>query len=252
MRLQGKVAIVTGAARGIGCAYAERFLREGASVVLADVDAGAGGETAQTLAGLGPTGFVATDITSPESVAACARAAVDRFGGLDVLVNNAGAERMVPLTATDDETWDSMMDVNARGVFLAAQHAIPRLLERGGGAIVNVASAAAFRGSPGLAAYSAAKAAVVSMTKCLAAELAGSGIRVNAVAPGLIDTPMGRRAMDMVGGREAMMRLVAGALSVKRPGEPQEIARAVVFLASDLASYVTGVTLPVDGGMTAL
>jgi NAD(P)-dependent dehydrogenase (short-subunit alcohol dehydrogenase family) len=251
--LRDKVVLITGAGSGMGRATALLFASEGASVVAADVDERTAAETTATIrANGGRAQSVRADVADRSDSERMVAETVSRFGGLDVLVNNAGAERMVPLMATDDETWNLMMDVNARSVYLAVQHAVPEMQKRGGGAIVNIASAAAFRGSPGLTAYSAAKAAVVAMTKCLAAELAGSGIRVNSVAPGLIDTPMGRRAMDTVGGRDAMMKLVSGALSIKRPGVPEEIARAVVFLASDLASYVTGITLPVDGGMTAL
>ena len=251
--LRDKVVLITGAGSGMGRATSLLFAAEGAKVMAADLDEPSAAETAAAIrASGGRAESVRADVADRSDSLRMVSETVARFGRLDVLVNNAGAERMVPLAATDDETWNLMMDVNARSVYLAVQHAVPEILKAGGGAIVSISSAAAFRGSPGLTAYSAAKAAVVSMTKCLAAELAGSGIRVNSVAPGLIDTPMGRRAMDMVGGRDAMMKLVSGALSIKRPGLAEEIARAVVFLASDLSSYVTGVTLPVDGGMTAL
>jgi NAD(P)-dependent dehydrogenase (short-subunit alcohol dehydrogenase family) len=251
--LSDKAVLITGAGSGMGRASALLFASEGANVMAADIDEASAAETAATArANGGRAESIRADVANRSDSQRMVAETISRFGRLDVLVNNAGAERMVPLLVTDDETWNLMMDVNARSVYLSVQQAVPEMLKSGGGAIVNVASAAAFRGSPGLTAYSAAKAAVVAMTKCLAAELAGSGIRVNSVAPGLIDTPMGRRAMDAVGGRDAMMKLVSGALSIKRPGLPEEIARAVVFLASDLSSYVTGVTLPVDGGMTAL
>lgn len=251
--LGGKVALVTGAASGMGRATAELFAAEGAKVMVADVNDAGAAETVKAIRERGGTAdAVHADVSQRADVARMIAATVERFAALHVLVNNAGLERFAPLVVTDDETWNLMMDVNARGVYLGIQAAVPEIQKAGGGSIVNIASTAALRASPGLSAYSAAKAAVIAMTRCLAAELAGTGIRVNSVAPGLIDTPMSRRAMDLLGGREAMMKLVAGSLSIKRPGEPEEIARAVVFLASDLASYITGVTLPVDGGMSAL
>lgn len=251
--LAGRVVLVTGAGSGMGRATAELFAAERARVMVADLDAASALESARRIRESGGDAEpVAADVSRRADVERMVSATVARFGALHVLVNNAGAERFAPLVATDDETWSHMMDVNARSVYLCVQLAVPEMLRGGGGAIVNVSSTAAMRGSPGLGAYSAAKAAVISMTRCLAAELAGAGVRVNSVAPGLIDTPMSRRAMDMVGGRDAMMRLVAPSLSIKRPGDPREIARVVVFLASELASYVTGATLPVDGGMTAL
>ncbi len=250
--IEGKVVLVTGAGSGMGRASALAFAREGAKVVAADIDGAAAEETAKAIRSAGGNAVaVVGDVSVRADAARYAAAAREAFGALHVLVNNAGVEAFYTLVDTPDEVWERMLGVNAKGPYLVAQYAVPEIAQAGGGAIVNISSAAGLRGNVGLAAYSAAKAALVAMTRCLARELAPAKIRVNAIAPGLIDTPTARRWTDRVGGMEKALELVGSALCIPRAGEADEVARAVVFLASPAASYITGVVLPVDGGMSA-
>jgi NAD(P)-dependent dehydrogenase (short-subunit alcohol dehydrogenase family) len=254
VRLEGKVAIVTGAARGIGRAYAERFLREGASVVLADVDADAGTDAATTLAAIGPTEFARTDITAPDSVDACASVAVDRFGGLDVLVNNAALYGDWDMGDQSYEYLRTVFDVNLHGVWLMSRAAAPHMVERGGGRIINQSSGAAYNyrgaltppstfGGLGSFSYQQTKAAVIDLTKFMAGQLGHWNITVNAIAPGVIDTEATRRTVPtQIIDSLAQQQAVPGVLS------PDDLTGAAVFFASDEARFVTGQVLVIDGG----
>jgi NAD(P)-dependent dehydrogenase (short-subunit alcohol dehydrogenase family) len=246
--LEDKVAIVTGAGSGIGAASALRFATEGAAVVVADIRLHKARETVDAIAAAGGQALaVETDVADAGSVAALVDTAVDAFGGLDVLFNNAGTLRPGTAVELSVEDWDLVMAVNVRSVFLGAKYAVPVMEARGGGSIINTASVSGLHGDGGSVVYSASKAAVINLTRALSTDHARSGIRVNAICPGAIETPPVQRMMQHPGARELNERVHA----LGRIGRPDEIAAAAVWLASDESSFVTGEALVVDGGLRA-
>lgn len=243
---EGKVALVTGAGSGIGRASAIAFAREGAAVVVADIDVAGGEESVRLIETAGGTAaFVKTNVTRAADVEAMVAHTIERFGRLDAAHNNAGILGTAVRTADCSEgEWDQVITVNLKGIWLCMRYEIPKMLEQGGGAIVNTASAAGLVGMRMLPAYVASKHGVVGITKAAALDYAKSGIRINAVCPGFIDTPLVQRAGATQAGADKYVP--AG-----RIGRPEEIAAAVVWLCSDAASYVTGHSMAIDGALTA-
>lgn len=250
MAFDGKVALVTGAGSGIGRVSAQAFAAEGASVVVADVMTEGGEETVRLIKGTGGNAvFVRADVSRASEVEAMVQRAVETYGRLDYAFNNAGIEGASAGTVDHPEdVWDRVLAINLKGVWLCMKYEIPEMLKHGGGAIVNTASVAGLIGSAGTVAYTASKHGVVGLTKTTALEFARQGIRVNAVCPGIIRTPMLERVFSHRPGMEAQLTALE---PVGRIAKPEEVAQAVVWLCSDAASFMTAVALPVDGGWTA-
>lgn len=245
----GKVAFVTGAANGIGRAAAQAFAREGANVVLADLSEEGIQETARLVENAGRKALaIKCDVSRADDIRAALDKMVETFGRLDFAFNNAGVEQPVtPAADLTEEEWDRIVDVNLRGIFLCMKHEIPLMLRQGGGAIVNTGSGAAVKGIAGQAAYCAAKFGMIGLTKAAALDYAKAKIRVNAVCPGYVDTPMMQR---FTGGTSEGRQKVIDNVPAGRPATPEEIAAAVVWLCSDAAAYVIGHAMVIDGGQT--
>ena len=250
MRLEGKIALITGAGSGIGREAAKLFSGEGARVVVADRDAAGGEATVRAVADAGgEASFVETDVASSESVRAAIAHAEERHGGLHVLFNNAGIfpDDDGDPVATPEPVWDRVMDVNLKGVFLGCKHGIPALLRAGGGSIINTASFVAVMGAAtAQVAYTASKGGVLAMTREIAVIYARQGIRANALCPGPVNTPL---LQELLAEPEARARRLVH-VPMGRLAEPEEVARAALFLASDDAAYVNGTSFLVDGGIT--
>lgn len=249
-RMEDKVALVTGGSSGIGLATAVAFAREEASVVIADVQVEAGNRASDEIKQAGGQAiFVETDVSKPQQVKDLIYKTVETFGRLDYACNNAGIEGETALTADCSEAnWDRVININLKGVWLSMKYEIPQMLKQGKGAIVNMASVAGLVGFAGLPAYCASKGGIIQLTKTAALEYAPSGIRINAVCPGAIQTPM----IDRL---ESVRPELRGAFKQMHPigriGLPEEVAEAVIWLCSDASSFVTGYPLAVDGGLVA-
>ncbi|HEV7642130.1 MAG TPA: glucose 1-dehydrogenase [Gaiellaceae bacterium] len=247
-RLDGKVALITGAARGQGQAEARLFAREGAKVLLGDVVDDEGEQVAREIAEAGGTArYVHLDVSQRADWEAAVALAESEWGGLHVLVNNAGIANRSGITETDDELWDRVIAINQTGTFMGMRAAVPALRRAGRGSIVNISSVLATMGSGNSVAYTASKGAITAMTRTVSVELATENIRVNCVHPGAIETPM---VQELLGDDEEGRREMIARHPIGRVGAPEEVASGVLFLASDESSFVTGATLVIDGGNT--
>lgn len=247
--LKGKVALITGAGSGIGQAIALLFAKEGAKVVVADISETDGKKSVELIKKAGGEAvFVEGDISKAEVTRRIVETAVEEFGRIDILCNNAGIESVGSVVDVSEEKWDKVINVNLRGAFLCSKYAIPKIIESGGGVVINMASVLGLIGSKGEAAYCASKGAIVSLTRAMALDFAFKNVRVNCICPGSVLTPTFRRVMATSGDYESSFKKNLEKIPLKRVAEPAEIAYAALYLASDKSSYVTGAALVIDGG----
>lgn len=250
MRLSGKRALLIGAATGIGRAAARDFAREGAAIIIADLNFVEAEATAAAIrAEGGKATAVGCDVRDEQSVKAVVEGAEKSLGGLDTLVFLAGLQRVGNIDTFDAQTWDALFDVNVRGTFFAIKYASEAIKRAGGGAIITTSSLAGLRGAAGMTAYAAAKGAVIAFTVAIAQELAPFNIRVNSVLPGWIDTPFNGPSIELMGGAAAHAEVVRRIVPLGRQGTPEEVSPIYVFLASEEARYITAKPMLVDGGM---
>ena len=251
-RLAGKVALISGGGTGIGLATAEEFSRQGALVVVAGRRLEPLHEAVESIRREGGTAEAATgDVGRAADAASLVTATISSFGRIDVLVNNAGQELVANTLDTTEEWWDRVMDTNLKSVYLVSREALPHMIEGGGGSIINVSSQLGFVGAKNFAAYTASKGAVVNLTRSMALDHAADNVRVNALCPGAVDTPLLRRQFEDREGPQGTLEDLAKLHPIGRLGRPSEIAHAAVFLASDESSFMTGASLVVDGGYIA-
>ena len=253
MRLENRVAIVTGGASGIGRAICELFAEEGAHVVIADIDSEGGAETLHNIESAnGEAAFVKTDVSREDEVAAMAKTALDTYGGVNILVNDAAAFVFGEIEDITDDDWQRVFGVNVLGAAYTVKHVLPAMKTAGGGSIVNIASVSSLIAQPAFVPYNTSKGALLQLTRCLALDLARHNIRVNCICPGSIHTPATERHILFErADRDEFLKDAAEASFLKRLGDPREIAYGALFLASDESSFVTGIPLVMDGGLTA-
>ncbi len=247
--LERKVAVVSGAASGIGLASARRLAEAGAAVALLDIDVERGQKALEEVKKIkDQVRFYRCDVTVNSECQKAADSIQQDFGSIDILFNNAGMIRRKNIIQLNEEEWDSVLDVNLRGVYLLSRHIIPLMIKKGGGSIINNSSGWGLRGGPDAAAYCAAKGGVVTLTRAMAIDHGKQGIRVNCICPGDIDTPMLRDEASQLGEKESAYLQQAADRPLGRVGKPEDIANAVLFFASDMSSWITGSILVVDGG----
>ncbi len=252
MRLAGKVAIITGAGAGIGRASALLFAKEGAEVVVADCDPEKGAKTVRLIKENGGVAiFVQVDVSKAADVKNMVKATVERYGKLDILINNAGIYAQADVVEATEEEWDRILDVNLKGVFLCSKYSIPEMIKGGGGSIVNIGSEAGIVGIKNQVAYNVSKSGVIALTKSMAIDFAAHNIRVNCVCPGTTETPLVRAAVERAPDPAAARRALEEVRPAHRLGQPEEIAAGILYLASDESPYATGSILSIDGGYTA-
>ena len=244
MKLKDKVALVTGAAQGIGRAVALVLARNGADIVVSDINLEKAEETAKEIEGIGPKAMaIRVNVANPGDVEGMVDAVLERFGRIDILVNNAGIARDKLILRMTEEDWDAVLNINLKGTFNCTKAVVKQMSKQRSGKIVNIASVSGEMGNPGQANYSASKAGVIGFTKTIAREFAQRGINVNAIAPGYIQTPMTEALPEKA--KEELKRMIP----VERLGQPEDVAEAVLFLVSESSSYITGHVLNVNGGI---
>ncbi len=253
MRLYGKVSLITGAGSGIGRATAKCFAREGATVVAVDVNADAAQTTQEAIKAMGGQCLgLGVDVTEEVQVKDAIATTVQNFGRLDILYNNAGISILKPITETTEEDLDKLLGVNLKGVFFGCKHGIIQMLTQGGGIIINTASELGLVGQPLYGAYCATKGGVIALTRALASEWAAKNIRINAICPGPIDTPMIHAEFNLASDPAAEEKAAVEAIPVGRLGKPEDIARVALFLATSDADFVQGAAIVADGGKTVI
>jgi len=251
MKLAGKVALVTGGTDGIGRAIALTFVREGAKVVILGRDETKGRKALDELNAAGEAAYMKADVSDSQQVKRIVDATIQKYGRIDILVNNAGICPAGDILTTSESTWDEIMGVNLKGVFLCSKYTIPHMQRNGGGAIVNIGSINSLMAMENEAAYDASKGGVLMLTKAMALDFAKSKIRVNCICPGAIETPMLKASLDTAKDPKAARDSLIQKHPLRRTGTPEEIAQAALFLASEDSSFITGATIPVDGGILA-
>lgn len=249
MRLKGKVAIITGASSGIGRASGVLFAKEGAKVIIVDIAQKGGLETVKMIRkNGGEATFVKTDVSRASDVKRMVKTTMEKYGKIDVLFNNAGINLEKTVTDTSEEEWDRVIDINLKGVFLCSKYAIPEMIQKDGGVIINTASMFGLVGQVHESAYCASKGGMVLLTKAMALDYGPYNIRVNCICPDMIQTPLHEAFVATLAEPEREIPEMLKTIPLSRFGQPEEIARAALFLASDESSYITGVALPVNGG----
>jgi NAD(P)-dependent dehydrogenase (short-subunit alcohol dehydrogenase family) len=252
MRLDQRVAMITGAGSGIGQAMALLFAREGARILAADVNGSAAEETAAKVVAEGGTcQAMVVDVTEPDQVRGMIERAHEHYGRIDILCNNAGIGSTTDVIDCEPDEWDRVMTVNVKSVYLGCKYVLPRMIAQGGGVIVNTASVAGMVGIVKRASYSASKGAVIALTRQVAMDFVEQGIRVNCLCPGTVDSPWVGRLLDMAADPVAARQTLVARQPMGRLGTPEEVAAAALYLASDDAAFITGTGLVIDGGLTA-